>query len=161
MRAAPAILAVSFGLLVGLGGATFDYAEGLSYMSSDPVACVNCHIMRPQYDGWQKSSHHTVAACVDCHLPTTFPEKYIAKARNGWFHSRAFTLQDFPEPIAITPPNAALLQENCERCHGALVAETAAHSGAPECVNCHDEVGHGETVGLGGPLRGDPMKELE
>ncbi len=160
MRTAPAIAAAAFGLLAGLGGATFDYAEGLSYLSEDPKACVNCHIMRPQYDAWQKSSHHTVATCVDCHLPATFPQKYVAKARNGWFHSKAFTLQDFPEPILITPPNAKILQANCERCHGDLLHDASAIQGAPVCVSCHVDVGHGETVGLGGPLRGDPLQEL-
>ncbi|MES2644369.1 MAG: cytochrome c nitrite reductase small subunit [Myxococcota bacterium] len=161
MRFAPALAVASFGLLVGLGGTTFNYAGGLSYMSEDPTACVNCHIMRPQYDGWQKASHHTVATCVDCHLPDEFAYKYFAKARNGWFHSKGFTLQDFPEPIRITPPNATILQANCERCHGPLVHDASAASGAPTCTHCHDDVGHGERVGLGGPIHGDPLQELK
>ena len=53
MRLAPALAAASFGLAVGVGGATFRYAEGLSYLSTDPAACANCHIMQPQYDAWQ------------------------------------------------------------------------------------------------------------
>ncbi len=141
----PAVIAAStLGLLVGLGGATFDYAEGFSYLSEDPVACVNCHIMRAQFDAWQKSSHHAVATCVECHLPATFPAKYLAKARNGWLHSKAFTLGDFPEPIRITPPNAAILQDNCVRCHDALIGALSGVAGAPMCVGCHDDVGHGE-----------------
>jgi cytochrome c nitrite reductase small subunit len=151
MRAAPAVLAATFGILVGTGLVTFDHAEGLSYLSTDPRACVNCHIMRPQYDSWQKSSHHAWAACVDCHLPHDFPDKYIAKARNGWFHSKGFTLQDFPEPIRITPLNAKILQENCVACHEGLLHEMSAAEGAPACVHCHADVGHGEQVGLGGP----------
>ena len=59
------VLAVLVGLLLGTGAFTFKYAEGLSYFSTDPKACVNCHIMTPQYDSWQKSSHHAVATCVD------------------------------------------------------------------------------------------------
>ncbi|HET9764987.1 MAG TPA: cytochrome c nitrite reductase small subunit, partial [Casimicrobiaceae bacterium] len=43
---ATVFLAVLVGVLAGLGGYTFLYAEGFSYMSSDPRACVNCHIMR-------------------------------------------------------------------------------------------------------------------
>src|SRR5215510_3916814 len=95
------VLAVALGILVGLGSFTFHYAEGLSYFSSDPKACANCHIMRQQYDGWQKASHHGVATCVDCHLPRSFFAKYLAKASNGWHHSKGFTLQDFEEPIRI------------------------------------------------------------
>ena len=55
------LLAALVGLLAGVGGFTFLYAEGFSYMSSDPKACVNCHIMQPQFDSWQKGSHHAVA----------------------------------------------------------------------------------------------------
>ena len=34
--------------LIGVGAFTFQYGEGLSYFSTDPDACANCHIMRPQ-----------------------------------------------------------------------------------------------------------------
>jgi cytochrome c nitrite reductase small subunit len=153
--------AVSIGVLVGVGLVTFDYAEGTSYFSTDPRACANCHIMQSQYDSWQKASHHTVAACVDCHLPHALLPKYLAKARNGWNHSKGFTLQDFPEPILITPPNAAILHENCLACHGDFVhAQTGgsdAPSAAPRCVTCHSAVGHGPRAGLGGPLRDDEL----
>jgi cytochrome c nitrite reductase small subunit len=149
------LLAVVAGLLLGIGGYTFLYAEGLSYMSDDPEVCINCHIMQPQYDSWQKSSHHAVAVCVDCHLPHDFLGKYVAKAENGWHHSKAFTLQNFHEPIMIKAPNARILQDNCLACHEDLVHELVGGvNGAAEevrCVQCHITAGHGETVGLGGP----------
>ena len=94
-------IAASLGAFLGLGLYTFRVAEGLSYFSTDPKACANCHIMLPQYDSWQKSSHHAVARCVDCHLPHELIPKYIAKAENGYHHSKGFTLQDFHEPILI------------------------------------------------------------
>jgi cytochrome c nitrite reductase small subunit len=146
------------GILLGLGGATFRYAEGASYLSADPAACANCHIMQSQYDSWQKASHHTAAVCVDCHLPADFFGKYLAKGVNGWNHSRGFTLQDFPEPIRITPHNAAILQANCVRCHDALAHGLGPWEGGSRgdgCVHCHGSVGHGELVGLGGPWRPD------
>ena len=146
-------LAVALGLLGGIGGFTFLYAEGFSYMSDDPRVCVNCHIMRPQYDSWQKASHHTVATCVDCHLPHGFIGKYIAKAENGYHHSKAFTLQNFHEPITIGAKASRILQENCVTCHGALVhqqiALTAGATDQVNCVRCHRAVGHGEAAGLG------------
>src|SRR5215831_16205620 len=92
------VLACLVGIPVGVGAFTFVYARGLSYLSPDPKACVNCHIMQPQYDAWQKASHHTVAVCVDCHLPHAFVRKYLAKAENGWRHGKKFTLQSFAEP---------------------------------------------------------------
>ena len=149
------------GLMLGLGGYTFRYAEGLSYLSTEPIACVNCHIMRAEYDAWQKSSHHTVAVCVDCHLPAAFVPKYLAKAENGFRHSKEFTAQTFEEPISIKPAGRQILQENCIRCHGDLVA--TMNAGDPkgpehvECVHCHATVGHGERVGLGGPLRASEL----
>ena len=141
------IATISIGVLVGLSAFTFHYAEGLSYFSTDPKACANCHIMREQYDSWGRSSHHTAATCIECHLPHDLVPKYLAKARNGWNHSKAFTMQDFPEPIRITQSNAEALRENCIRCHEGLVSHVAAISrgGAKDmnCVQCHASVGHG------------------
>lgn len=145
------------GAILGLGAYTFHVAEGLSYFSTDPKACANCHIMQSQYDSWQKSSHHGVATCVDCHLPHTLVEKYIAKGENGYHHSKGFTFQDFHEPIMIKEKNARILQHNCETCHADLVADLTpgghGRSDGMSCVHCHSGVGHGERSGLGGPER--------
>ncbi|HXW08989.1 MAG TPA: cytochrome c nitrite reductase small subunit [Steroidobacteraceae bacterium] len=151
------MLAVLVGVLLGLGAYTFLYAHGISYLSTDPAACANCHIMQSQYESWQKSSHHAVARCVDCHLPHDFIGKYIAKAENGWHHSKGFTLQDFHEPIMIKSKNALILQRNCLACHeGIAHGLVEGVNGEPDevqCVHCHGDVGHGETTGLGGPER--------
>ena len=161
VRTLPALVVIAVGILLGVGAVTFVYAEGTSYLSEDPAACANCHIMWPQYDSWQKASHHTVATCVDCHLPEDFVGKYVAKAENGWNHSKAFTLQDFDEPIVITPKNSDILHRSCLRCHADLVhAQGGAVDGVtPRCVRCHDSVGHGESVGLGGPWKNDSEME--
>jgi cytochrome c nitrite reductase small subunit len=156
------LLAAFAGVLGGIGLFTFHYAEGFSYLSSDPQACMNCHIMRPQYDSWLKSSHHNVAKCIDCHLPHDFVGKYIAKAENGYHHSKGFTLQDFHEPIMIKSKNAAILQANCLACHEDLAHELVGGvNGGPDevqCVHCHAGVGHGETTGLGGPERPEEIE---
>jgi cytochrome c nitrite reductase small subunit len=141
------VAAVLVGSTVGVGLFTFGYAEGLSYFSSDPRACVNCHIMNDEYRSWTRSSHHAVAACVDCHLPHSLLPKLIAKAENGWHHSKGFTLEDFHEPIMIKEKNARILQESCLSCHGDLVHDIVGGSstarGAVSCVHCHVHVGHG------------------
>ncbi|MFO1492123.1 MAG: cytochrome c nitrite reductase small subunit [Kiritimatiellia bacterium] len=138
-------LLLALGVCLGLAGYTFWYAQGASYLSNDPLACVNCHIMRTEYDGWQKGPHHAAATCNDCHAPHSFIPKMASKMRNGWNHSRAFTLQDFPEPIRITPHNSAILQENCLRCHDRMVSEIDPRHGPDEldCMHCHRSVGHG------------------
>jgi cytochrome c nitrite reductase small subunit len=136
----------SLGIFAGAGGYTAWYAEGFSYLSSDPRACVNCHIMREQYDGWQKASHHALATCNDCHTPHEFIPKYLVKGENGFWHSKGFTLQDFHEPIRIRPKNARVLELNCIACHQELTREITAHVPLDDslgCVHCHRHVGHG------------------
>ena len=107
----------------------------------------NCHIMNEQFDSWTKASHHGFAACVDCHLPQDFIPKYLAKADNGFWHSKGFTFMDFHEPILIKPRNSQILQDNCLRCHGDFVHNIVAGSttelDAVRCVHCHASVGHG------------------
>lgn len=141
------LLAAVVGCVIGTAGFTFRYAEGLSYFSTDPAACANCHIMNDQFASWSKGPHHGEARCVDCHLPHDTIAKYLAKALNGYHHSKGFTLQDFHEPILIKPRNAEILQESCLRCHGDLVHDALVarpRSGdAGQCVHCHRNVGHG------------------
>lgn len=139
------LLAVLAGAAVGAGGYTFHYARGTAYLSDDPNACANCHVMLPHLDSWQKASHHDVASCNDCHVPHALIPKYLAKMENGYHHSKAFTLQDFPDRIRIRPSNRAVLQENCVRCHEPMVSEIVPHAGVEDmdCVRCHGDVGHG------------------
>jgi cytochrome c nitrite reductase small subunit len=148
LKPLPGLLAVLIGLLLGLGAYTFHFAQGLSYFSNDPNACVNCHIMSDHLDSWQKSSHHTRAVCNDCHSPHSLIPKLITKADNGWNHSVKFTLQTYNDPIRIRAINAARVHENCVRCHGELVEEirsSQAHGagGDADCLRCHAGAGHG------------------
>lgn len=139
------LLAVLAGIPAGVGAFTFGYAKGFSYLSTDPRACVNCHVMNEQYDAWLKSGHRHTATCVDCHLPHEGLAKWIAKADHGFRHSAAFTLQNFKEPIEITPRDRVLVLENCMRCHGELVQALTAsdgHERGLDCLHCHAGAGH-------------------
>lgn len=143
------IVAVALAALVGgLGLFTFSHAKGWSYLSTDPAACVNCHIMRPQYASWQHSSHKSVATCQDCHMPHDFVGKWYTKARAGWNHSKAFTTGNFHEPIQITKVDKEIALHNCVACHKQLVGDmhiTVSRKNeqdAPTCTSCHGNVGH-------------------
>jgi cytochrome c nitrite reductase small subunit len=142
------LLVILLGIFIGASGYTFYYAQGASYLSKDPRACVNCHVMREQYDSWSKSSHHAVATCVDCHIPHEFVPKYLVKLENGYAHSTAFTFQNFDEPIRIRDRNSRVLEENCVACHqttvGSLLRQRAHDRQSPtkSCVRCHISVGH-------------------
>ena len=136
----------SMGMCVGLGMYTFVYAKGFSYLSSAPEACVNCHVMREQYDGWQKSSHHNVAVCTDCHLPRNVVGKYFTKAENGFMHSLMFTLQTYPDHIQIRDVSRGIVNRNCVQCHGQLADHIAPKDGEVTdsrfCTRGHSNVGH-------------------
>lgn len=141
------VLSVGVGLFIGLGTFTFHQGNGFSYMSDDPRACINCHIMQPQYDAWINSSHSRFATCNDCHTPHNFVGKYYVKAINGFNHSYAFTVGGFHEPIQITPMNARVLQGACISCHqnfvhNQLVVAGSTQADAVQCVTCHSDVGH-------------------
>ncbi|NLG43364.1 MAG: cytochrome c nitrite reductase small subunit [Phycisphaerae bacterium] len=133
------------GVGAGVGAYTFIYAEGASYLTDDAAACANCHVMQEQYRAWNRSSHHAVATCNDCHTPHDFLGKYLVKARNGYHHSLAFTTGWFHEPIQITPQNLAVTEAACRRCHQDIVqAIDTSQPGQPplSCTRCHPNVGH-------------------
>lgn len=151
-------LAAAFGIVAGLGLFTFIYAEGLSYFSDDPAACVNCHVMNDQFNSWNHSSHKAVAACNDCHTPHgTYVEKYIVKGINGWNHSLAFTTGNFPDPIRIRGFNADIAQQNCIECHAGAISQMHVTGSLDRdqlyCIACHGNVGHGQaSQPLHGPI---------
>lgn len=133
------------GIFVGLGLFTFAYGEGAAYLSNNPQSCANCHVMQPQLDSWEKSSHKAVATCNDCHLPPDFAGKWITKADNGIFHSLAFTTDDFHEPIQIKERNRRVTQRACLHCHASYVDHmlpVEQGGNMLTCVHCHGDVGH-------------------
>ena len=138
-------LGTFIGLAAGIGGYTFVYAKGSSYLTNDPGACANCHIMQEHFDAWTKSSHRAVAVCNDCHTPPGFLAKYMTKASNGFWHSFAFTSGRFPEPLRIKPHNREVTEKACRKCHENIVdAIEGPHQKALDlsCVRCHSSVGH-------------------
>lgn len=137
--------AAGIGLAAGLGVFTFGYAKGASYLTNDPAACANCHIMSEHFAAWQRGSHRVAATCNDCHTPHAFVGKYATKARSGFWHSFYFTTGNFPDPLRITPRNKAITEGQCRSCHGPIVEMIEGpHRGAEDasCIRCHRLVGH-------------------
>jgi cytochrome c nitrite reductase small subunit len=139
------IIGTAVGAACGIGGFTFIYAKGASYLTNNPQACANCHIMQDHYDAWIKSSHRSVATCNDCHAPHDLIGKYLTKADNGFWHSFAFTTGRFPEPIRMKPRNRRVTERACLYCHQTIVEDilVSGHSGKElSCIRCHSGVGH-------------------
>jgi cytochrome c nitrite reductase small subunit len=143
------MLLITLGILIGVptgtSVVTFLFADGLSYLSKNPVACTNCHVMQEQFDSWKSSSHHTVAVCNDCHANGNIVQKYAQKGVNGFLHSWAFTTGRFHEPIEIKEFNRKITRQSCLDCHSKIIE--ASHFGdasfsEKNCLNCHKEVGH-------------------
>ena len=137
-----ALLTAALGVAAGLGGVAFVHGKGTSYLTEDPRACANCHIMQSHYDAWLKSSHHAVATCNDCHTPAGSAEKAFVKMLNGARHSTAFTLGNFPDSLQARPQDLQVLEQQCRRCHAEFLVAMPHGGAGVSCVRCHDSVGH-------------------
>lgn len=157
--------ALAFGFAAGVGIFTFGYAKGASYLTNDPAACANCHIMSEHFAAWQKGSHRNTT-CNECHTPHNFVGKYVTKARNGFWHSFYFTTGRYPDPLRITERNRRVTEGACRYCHQPIVeAIDFAHAARKSdespvihasfaaigtghedsrlsCIRCHTYVGH-------------------
>jgi len=151
-----AIIAVA--AFIGLGLYVLRLSNAASYLSDDPQACVNCHLMTPQYVSWKHSSHGEVAHCNDCHVPhNNFVNKYFFKAKDGLYHASIFTIRAEPQVIRAKEASIEVIQNNCIRCHTDQVtdAKTASfvenhHEKRTDrlCWECHREVPHGRVKSL-------------
>lgn len=144
-------------VIIGLGFFLIKISNAPSYLSDDPQACVNCHIMTPQYITWTHSSHREVADCNACHVPHNPIGKYYFKAKDGLYHATVFTARGEPEVIRAREPSIEVIQNNCIRCHQdqvtdakleAFVADHTQNRTDRTCWDCHRDVPHGRVRSL-------------
>ncbi|MBI2430060.1 MAG: cytochrome c nitrite reductase small subunit [Ignavibacteriales bacterium] len=137
---------------------TLYVGNATSYLSDDPRACMNCHVMAPQYATWERSSHARVAVCNDCHVPhNNVFNKFLFKAMDGTRHSYMFTFRLEPQVIHIHDAGTAVVQQNCIRCHSHLsqnvkeqlvTLDLRNHGEGKLCWECHRETPHGRVNSL-------------
>lgn len=152
------VVMVLLGAIVGLGIYIAKVANVTSYLTDDPRACVNCHVMTPQYITWQHSSHREVANCNDCHVPQdNIIRKYAFKMKDGLYHSSIYTLRAEPQAIVMHEAGQQAVQSNCIRCHVDQVTDakiaswTASHYDSRldrTCWDCHRQIPHGRVRSL-------------
>jgi len=131
---------IGIAVFIGLAGYTFFYAKGYSYLTNDPAACANCHVMRDFHSAWQVSSH-CGATCNDCHVPHDPVRKYLVKAENGFWHSWSFTFDDV-QVFRLRKSSEKVVEENCVRCHSGMVSMISHTGENRSCIRCHHGVGH-------------------
>ena len=164
---------LAFVIAIGFFAYMLQISKALSYLSSDPKACINCHVMNTQYATWQDSSHAERATCVDCHLPRgNMVDKYISKAIDGYNHGVAFTFNTYKNAIKISDDGARRVQENCVSCHKSLTSQMVVNSDVNHkyddpsvatgrrCWECHKDVPHGKVRGLTTAPNNLGVKEL-
>ncbi len=166
------IATVSVVVAVGLFAYVVNASNMMSYLSSDPKVCINCHTMNTHYATWQHSSHRNRATCVECHLPRdSFANKMFAKSRDGLKHSVAMTLRSYGLNIRATEDASDRIQANCIMCHQEMVSQMAINTslyqvaGAESvvdrrCWDCHREVPHGVNTNLTSTPDNIGVKEL-
>ncbi len=150
---------IAGGVLAGLGTYTVYMSRAHSYLSDDPSACVNCHIMTPYYQSWNHSSHAKWTNCNDCHVPhNNVFAKYAFKAKDGLYHAAVFTVKGEPQVIRPREASNNVIMENCIRCHTQLNTEfvktgmisyTEAKNGQGKaCWDCHTQIPHTKVSNL-------------
>lgn len=174
----PVLLAAA--IFTGLAAFAFYISNAPSYLTDNPEACVNCHIMAPQYATWYHSSHRERTHCNDCHVPhNNFLNKYYFKAKDGLRHATMFTLRLEPQVIFIKEAGREVVHDNCIRCHTKLLTDNKLLAYTSEihnarldrkCWDCHRETPHGRVnslssvpnarVPLPGSLTPDWLKKL-
>ena len=149
---------IFLGIITGMVFYILHISNAVSYLSDDPRACINCHIMNPEYITWSNSSHGRDLVCNDCHVPQdSFVRKYYFKAMDGLRHATMFTLRLEPQVIQIKQMGKDAVQENCIRCHQNNIHPVAVRSinaamifdeGERYCWDCHRDVPHGKVHSL-------------
>lgn len=148
----------SLGILTGLFFFVLHIGRATSYLSDKPEACVNCHVMAPQYATWERSNHGRFTVCNDCHVPQdNILKKYYFKATDGMRHSFMFTFRLEPQVIQIKQAGKDAVQQNCIRCHSELIHPISIRAisnqkiqeeGDGYCWDCHRDVPHGRVNSL-------------
>lgn len=160
------------GVVLGFG-ATVGTQVGVAWSSTNEFCGTSCHShVQFVYPEYKKSAHGhnrvgVNAGCTDCHVPHSYPEKLIYKARVGVrdliaeyrgtistkekFEARRWELANH-----VWDEMRANNSANCRTCHNPETWDTSkqsedavkAHkkftSGKATCIDCHTGMAHAE-----------------
>jgi cytochrome c nitrite reductase small subunit len=93
-----------------------------------------------EYEAWFHSGAHRRIKCVDCHLPNdTFARHLVWKTMDGVKDAAAFHTGRISDPIRLSKHGAAVVQDNCRRCHGETISRINEDR---QCWDCHRNLSH-------------------
>ncbi len=147
-RAAKLLIVIAIVLVVG-GLAGF----GLFEMSTSPMLCNSCHIMKPYVAAWKTSKHKNVT-CVKCHYPPGFRDtiwvKYQAVSQVVKWATQTYNSKPFAEV-----EDASCLRSGCHEKRllqgkvvfkRGIVFDHRPHLEQPRrgrqlrCTSCHSQI---------------------
>jgi nitrate/TMAO reductase-like tetraheme cytochrome c subunit len=135
---------------VVVGGAA---GVGLWEVSSSPVLCNSCHIMKPYVEAWRTSKHNGIA-CVQCHYPPglrdTIWVKYQALSQVAKWATQTYSSKPFAEVedgscLRSGCHSERLLQGRVTYKRG-IVFDHGPHLGQERrgrqlrCTSCHSQI---------------------
>lgn len=109
--------------------------------------------MAPYYATWNHSSHSRDATCNDCHVPhENVVRKWFFKGMDGMRHASVFMMRGEPQVIQAIDESAAVIMNNCIRCHtqlntafvntGTINHKMVKKGEGKACWDCHRDVPH-------------------
>ncbi|MCE5333075.1 MAG: cytochrome c nitrite reductase small subunit [Desulfobacteraceae bacterium] len=131
---------------IAVGGFVSFGPPGLYAKSGTPEFCASCHVMEAQYENWFHNGGHRRQKCIDCHLPNDNKIRHLTwKGYEGMWDAYVFYSGKVPETIRITGKGAAIVKENCLRCHEQTVMNINTDR---DCWQCHRRLSHRLTGSL-------------
>ncbi len=128
------VLALAVGTFVSFG------PPGLYARSGSPEFCGSCHVMETEYENWFHTGGHRRVKCIDCHLPNDNIARHLTwKGIDGMQDTVTFYSGRVPETIRLSQHGAAVLRENCQRCHAEMVSRINEDR---DCWQCHRRLSH-------------------
>ncbi|PMP62663.1 MAG: cytochrome c nitrite reductase small subunit [Caldimicrobium thiodismutans] len=104
--------------------------------------CIKCHVMEKEYFELKRGAVHANVECVECHLPHDNAVHYFYfKTHSGIKDVISFYSGRVPEDIRASQSTKEVIEKNCRRCHGELVANVREDINF-HCWDCHRTITH-------------------
>lgn len=122
-------------------------------VSTSPLLCNQCHIMKPYYQAW-KTSKHNFVPCVDCHYPPglrdTLVVKYQALSQVAKWATQTYSSKPFAEiedaSCLRSQCHATRLLEGKVSFKRGIIFDHRPHLEKPRrgrqlrCTSCHSQI---------------------